>query len=92
MIETENLVERSRAIGAYVLARARSMLASRAIVRDIWGKGLMIGIELTKPCADLVAKALERGVLINCTANTVIRLVPPLVIPRADLDVVIALL
>jgi len=61
-------------------------------VREIRGKGLMIGIELRKPCGELVAKALDRGVLINCTADTVIRLVPPLVIPKADLDTVLALL
>ncbi len=92
VIETEHLVERSHELGAYVLERAQSMLASCAVVREIRGKGLMIGLELTKPCADIVAKALERGVLINCTADTVIRLVPPLVIPRADLDAVIVLL
>jgi acetylornithine/N-succinyldiaminopimelate aminotransferase len=92
VIETEGLVERSRELGAYVLEQARNVLTARAVVRDIRGKGLMIGIELTKPCGDIVAKALERGVLINCTADTVVRLVPPLVIPKADLDTVIALL
>lgn len=92
VIEAEGLVERSRELGSYVLERARSMLASRAVVRDIRGKGLMIGIELRRPCGDIVAKALERGVLINCTADTVLRLVPPLVIPKADLDTVLALL
>jgi len=92
VIEAEGLVERSREFGSYVLERARSMLASRAVVREIRGKGLMIGIELRKPCGELVAKALDRGVLINCTADTVIRLVPPLVIPKADLDTVLALL
>jgi acetylornithine/N-succinyldiaminopimelate aminotransferase len=92
VIETEGLVERSRELGAYVLARAGSILASRPAVKELRGKGLMIGIELTKPCGDLVAKALERGVLINCTEDTVIRLVPPLVIPKADMDTVIVLL
>jgi acetylornithine/N-succinyldiaminopimelate aminotransferase len=92
VIETEGLVERSRELGAYVLEQAGNVLASWPVVKELRGKGLMIGIELTKPCADLVAKALERGVLINCTADTVIRLVPPLVIAKADLDAVIALL
>jgi acetylornithine/N-succinyldiaminopimelate aminotransferase len=92
VIEAQGLVKRSRDLGAYVLEQARNVLASRPVVKELRGKGLMIGIELTKPGADLVAKALERGVLINCTADTVIRLVPPLVIAKADLDAVIALL
>ncbi len=52
----------------------------------------MIGIELTKPCGEVVDKAIERGILINCTSDTVIRLVPPLVISKEEIDRVIAVL
>jgi len=94
VIEDEKLVERSRALGAYFLEQARSEhgLASSPVVKEIRGKGLMIGIELTKPCAEIVGKALARGILINCTADTVIRLVPPLVIGKEQLDTVITVL
>ena len=50
------------------------------------GKGLMIGIELTSPCADLVGKALDKGLLINVTVDSVIRLLPPLIINEAEAD------
>jgi acetylornithine/succinyldiaminopimelate/putrescine aminotransferase len=65
---------------------------SKPVVKEIRGKGLMVGIELTKPCADVVEKALERGCLINCTADNVIRLVPPLVISKEQIDRVISVL
>ncbi len=94
VIEDEKLVERSRELGAYFREQARSEygLASSPVVKEIRGKGLMIGIELTTPCAEVVAKALERGILVNCTANTVVRLVPPLVISTEQLDTVLAVL
>jgi acetylornithine/N-succinyldiaminopimelate aminotransferase len=49
-------------------------------VRDVRGKGLMIGIELDAPCLDLAGKALERGFLINVTADRTIRLLPPFIL------------
>jgi acetylornithine/N-succinyldiaminopimelate aminotransferase len=67
-------------------------LYSNPVVKEIRGKGLMIGVELTKPCGEVVDKALERGILINCTSDTVIRLVPPLVISKEQIDRVIAVL
>jgi acetylornithine aminotransferase len=58
-------------------------------VRDIRGKGLMIGIELDRPCAALVTRALERGLLINVTAERVIRLLPPLVATDKQANIII---
>jgi len=52
----------------------------------------MIGMELTKPCGEMVDKALERNILINCTSDKVIRLVPPLVISKEQIDKVISVL
>jgi acetylornithine/N-succinyldiaminopimelate aminotransferase len=94
VIEGERLVERSRELGEYFMERARGekRLESNPLVKEIRGKGLMIGIELTRPCGDIVQKALERRILINCTADTVIRLVPPLVIRKEDLDKVLSIL
>lgn len=94
VIEGEKLVERSRELGEYFMEKVHGEngLDSNPIVKEIRGKGLMIGIELTKPCGELVEKALERRILINCTADKVIRLVPPLVIRKEELDKVISIL
>jgi len=93
VIETEKLVERSRELGAYFMDKARAEgLVSNPVVKEIRGKGLMIAIELTKPCAEMVDAARERGVLINCTSDNVIRLVPPLVISKEEIDTVISVL
>ena len=90
VIEAEKLVARSKELGEYF--RDDVGIGSYPIVKELRGKGLMIAIELTKPCADIVADALERGILINCTSNNVIRLVPPLVISKDELDEVISVL
>jgi acetylornithine/N-succinyldiaminopimelate aminotransferase len=94
VIEGEKLVERSRELGEYFMeeVRGEKRLESNPLVKEIRGKGLMIGIELTKPCSDIVEKALERRILVNCTADKVIRLVPPLVIRKEELDKVISVL
>ena len=55
-------------------------IGDQEYVNDIRGQGLLIGIELDRPCTELVGMALEQGVLINVTADNVIRLLPPLVI------------
>jgi acetylornithine/N-succinyldiaminopimelate aminotransferase len=55
------------------------MLAPLPEVSEIRGKGLMIGIQLDRPCGELVARGLEAGVLINVAADNVVRLLPPLV-------------
>jgi len=91
VIEDEKLVERSRELGEYFIEKVHDTWI-KSIVKEIRGKGLMIGIELTKPCGEIVEKALERGILINCTADNVIRLVPPLVISKEQVDRVIAVL
>jgi acetylornithine aminotransferase len=58
-------------------------------VKQIRGIGMMFGIELAQPCAELVQMALERGLLINVTASSVIRLLPPLVINAEEADQIV---
>ncbi len=91
VIEAEGLVERSRELGAYFMKNI-SDEGDPGVVKEIRGKGLMIGIELTKRCGEIVEKALERNILINCTSESVIRLVPPLVISKEEIDRVISVL
>ena len=70
--------------GDAIRAGFRDALKDVAGVKDIRGAGMMIGIELDRPCGALVGQALEAGLLINVTADSTIRLVPPLVFTDAD--------
>ena len=72
------LIERAGALGERMLALFRERLQGNNRVRDIRGKGLMLAIELNAPCTQLVGEAVERGLLINVAADTVVRLLPPL--------------
>jgi acetylornithine aminotransferase len=78
-IEQERLVAHATELGQQLLEGFRQQLAGLPGVKEIRGLGLMIGIELDRPCAELVGRALESGLLINVTAERVIRLLPPLV-------------
>lgn len=89
-IEEENLLENARVRGEAIRNGLRDALAGVQGVVEIRGEGLMIGIELDRPCADLVAVARDAGVLINVTADKVIRLVPPLIYGEAEVNVLVA--
>ena len=91
-VEQEGLRENARRVGAHLLAALRAALEGRPGVREVRGQGLMIGVELERPCGELVAVARERGYLINVTSDTVIRLVPPLILTMAQADELAALL
>ena len=90
VIEEENLLENVRVRGEAIRSGLRQALASVPGVVDIRGEGMMIGIELDRPCSELVAVARDAGVLINVTADTVIRLVPPLIYGDAEVNVLVA--
>ena len=83
-IAEEGLLERAARIGEAIRAGFRDALAGVPGVVDVRGMGLMIGIELDRPCGELVKLALDAGLLINVTADRVIRLLPPLVFTDAD--------
>ncbi|WP_462322315.1 acetylornithine/succinylornithine family transaminase [Halochromatium sp.] len=79
-LERDELASRAAVLGDHLLDGFRTRLNGVAGVRDIRGRGLMIGIELDQPCPELVTAALARGLLINVTAGSVVRLLPPLII------------
>lgn len=85
-IEEHNLAARAAELGDRMMAHFRQRIGNLNNVKDIRGKGLMIGIELDSPCGDLVGKALEKGILINVTVDKVIRLLPPLTITDEEAD------
>jgi acetylornithine aminotransferase len=84
IIEQEELTARAAQLGERIRELLRQQLAGLAGVQEIRGKGLMIGIELDRPCAELVQQALEAGLLINVTADTVVRLLPPLILNDSE--------
>ena len=86
-IETEGLLRNAAERGLQLRDRLQAELAGLPGVKEIRGHGLMLGIELERPCADLVAKAREAGLLINVTADTVIRLLPALVISAEEVNI-----
>jgi len=89
-IEEENLLENVRVRGEAIRSGLRQALASVQGVVDIRGEGMMIGIELDRPCGELVGVARDAGVLINVTADKVIRLVPPLIYGEAEVNLLVA--
>jgi acetylornithine aminotransferase len=84
VIEQDGLMARAVEVGNAIRAGLRAALNGVAGVADIRGEGLMIGIELDRPCGDLVGKGLAAGLLINVTADSVVRLLPSLTYSDAD--------
>ena len=79
-MKKEKIAARSKALGNTMLAQLKTALEKNEAVVDIRGKGLMIAIELDRPCGELLQKALEQKLLINVTADKIVRLLPPLII------------
>jgi len=92
IMEEDGLLENAARIGAHLKDALARELGGLEGVTDIRGQGLMIGVELARPCSVLTTRAAEAGLLISVTADTVIRLVPPLIITQAEADEIVALL
>jgi len=86
IIEDDKLMENARTIGEFLLQGLKTRLGHLPGVVEIRGQGLMLGIALAQPCSALVAQALELGLLINVTADTVVRLLPSLIFSQADAE------
>ena len=92
IMEEEGLMANAVVVGAHLQAALNRELGGVPGFKEVRGKGLMLGIELTKPCGVLVGRAAEHGLLISVTADTVIRLVPSLIMTTAEADEVVAIL
>ncbi len=88
-MKEHRLPARASKLGTIMLSRFQQELSELSAVKDIRGKGLMIGIKLDRDCTDLVKKALEKKLLINVTAANVIRLLPPLTMSEQELDMIV---
>lgn len=84
ILEEERLMENAARQGEFIRSELTRRLTCVKGVKEVRGMGLMIGIELEQPCGDLVQQALERGLLINVTAENVIRLLPPLTLSMEE--------
>lgn len=80
----DDLLGHAQNLGAWIVEAFHERIGGLPGVKQVRGLGLMIGVELDRPCGDLVKTALSRGLLINVTQDTIIRLVPPLVLTADD--------
>jgi acetylornithine aminotransferase len=95
IMERDGLLDNAAAMGRHFTETLQRELAEQlasGAVKDIRGRGLMIGIELAIPCSALMQKALDKGLLISVTAESVVRLVPPLIVTAAEVDAMVAIL
>jgi len=90
VIEREKLSERAKALGEYFLTELRSVKSAK--IREVRGLGLMIGIELKEKAGPSVQQIIEKGVIVLLAGATVIRLLPPLVITKEEIDQVLNVL
>jgi acetylornithine aminotransferase len=89
-LEQDKLIDNAAAMGTLMLQAFRDRLGTAPGVVAIRGKGLMIGIELDRPCAELMQQALTRKLLINVTADSVVRLLPPLTLTHEQAQTIVA--
>jgi acetylornithine aminotransferase len=95
IMEEDGLLENAAVVGTHLTTALNTALANELAsgqVKEIRGMGLMVGIELAKPCSALTGQCAENGLLISVTADTVIRLVPSLIMTTAEADEVVSIL
>jgi len=88
-ITSEQLISKAADTGTYLIDGLKHKLQSVSGVREIRGLGLMIGIDLERPCSELVLQALDQGLLFSVQAEHVIRLLPPLILSKEQADTII---
>jgi acetylornithine aminotransferase len=89
IMEEDGLLAHATEVGNYLKAQLHAALSSLEGFVEVRGQGLMIGVELTKPCGQLIGEAAEAGLLISVTSDTVIRIVPPLILSQAEADEIV---
>ena len=82
----DGLVEKAEKHGEYLFTRLGEMKEQLPIIKEVRGRGLMAGIELQIPCRPIVIKMLEKGCIVNCTAENTVRLLPPLIVKKKNID------
>lgn len=85
-IKEEKVLENCNAMGEYLVSKLEELKGKYDVVDNIRGRGLMVGMELTKPGKPVIDELLKEGILLNCTADTILRFIPPLIIAKDDID------
>ncbi len=85
-IEEENLLENARTMGQYAREKLDALARRLPVIEEVRNVGLMIGVELNRPGADAAIECMKRGLLTNCTHETVMRLMPPMTVRKEHLD------
>lgn len=88
-IERNQLLKRAVWLGTKIQEDLRTALGTNPHVKDIRGRGLMLAVELDRPCTELVSICADNGLLINVTADNVVRLLPPLIIEDKDVELLV---
>jgi len=95
IMEEDGLIANAASVGAYLKAALEKALAAElasGAVKEVRGQGLMLGVDLSKPCGALVQRCVDSGLLISVTADSVVRLVPSLILSKAEADEIVAIL
>jgi len=92
IMEEHQLLENAATVGAHLKAALEREIGGLPGVKEIRGQGLMLGIELDRPCGVILNRACDAGLLLSVTADKVIRLVPPLILTTAEADEIVAIL
>ena len=92
IMEEDGLLDHAARMGEHLRNALSTALKDVQGVKEIRGQGLMLGIELDRPCGAIMTQALEAGLLLSVTADSVIRLVPPLIITPAEADEIVSIL
>ena len=91
-IEEDGLLENAQKLGEYAMGKLRQLKEKHSIIESVRGIGMMIGVQLTGPGAAIVDKCLEKGLRINCTHETVLRFMPPMIATKEQIDRAIEIL
>ncbi|HEV56147.1 MAG TPA: aspartate aminotransferase family protein, partial [Phycisphaerales bacterium] len=91
-IDEENLLTRAEQMGQHLRERLDALKERHAVIDHVRGIGLMVGVQLTQPGAEIVQRCLDRGLRINCTQGDVLRLMPSMVVTREEIDQAMAIL
>ena len=91
-ILNDGVLDNCRRVGEYFLDRLEGLKAKNPLIREVRGRGLILAIELTVPAAEFVQASMQKGLLINSTGGNVLRMVPPLILTKTDVDKAVGIL
>lgn len=90
LLKERFVLDNCRRMGAYLVESLQDLQKQHACIREVRGKGLLIGLELSREGHPIVRDCLEKGFLINCTMDRVLRFLPPLIITKEEIDLLIS--